>query len=83
MNRYLGSGLAAALAVAEIAKNKLARIAVREALLVEQVQSAAIDQLIAELLKASSMLVTAALTAAGYHCPTRTWRKRRAQQKAD
>ena len=76
--RYLGTDQAAKAAAADVAQRQADRHAAAERVRTEQDQAATVDQPLADLCHLTDLLLTAALSNAGYHRHDRgPWRKRR------
>jgi hypothetical protein len=76
--RYLCRGEAAQAAAADVERRRADRQATAQKLVDERDQAATLDQPLADLCRLTDLLLTAALTDAGYHRQDRgPWRKKR------
>src|SRR5947209_19399258 len=76
--RYLGAGQAAKTAADDVAQRRADRQAAAERVRAEQDRAVTVDQPLADLCQLTDLLLTAALTGAGYHRRDRgPWRKKR------
>lgn len=75
---YVGRGAAAQEAARQVEQDRIARLAQREAIRVEQLRYALADSSLRDLRTMLQTLVRATLIALGYHCHHRgEWRRRR------